>query len=342
MMDFFTIELTDLRRWMQENGYQPFQAEQIFDWVYEKGATDWGSMTNLGAPIREALAKAFRLATLKPKQHRESPDGVQKVTWALVDGSLTDTVLTPSRQGWHLTMSTQVGCPVGCAFCASGKRFVRNLQPAEVFEQFLRARQWVREQGTKEIITVGLDGMGEPLKHVKGLLAVLDGFIRVGFSPNKITIPTIGLIEGIEQLLQLKVRLNLKVGLHAPTQILRQKLVPYAKKNRLEALMTVCRRYSMQTGLPVTFDYVMIAGVNDHPDQALELAHLLKHLRCQVRLIPYNPVQGFRWQTPDKRAIKAFRTVLFGSKIPNSLIEDPGVAISAGLGQLAPRTNTER
>ena len=173
---------------------------------------------------------------------------------------------------------------------------------------------------------------------MKPLLATLEVLVdpqRIGFNPRKITISTVGIVEGISALLQARIPLNLTVGLHAPNQRLRQKLIPYAKRNRVPELMDICRRYAMQVGVPVTFDYVVLAGVNDHPDMALELAHLVKQLRCQVRVIPYNPVVGFSWQAPPKKAVKAFRSVLFGNKIANSIYEAKGSDIHAALGQLA-------
>lgn len=338
MIDFFTISVSDLRQWMLENEYPAFQAEQIFAWIYEKNVLDWNAMTNLSAPLRTALVKAFRLSTLKLVNERSNDSGVHKFSWGLIDGSVVETVLTLTRQGWHQTLSTQVGCPAACVFCASGKRFVRNLQPAEVIEQYLRAKAWAAERGSKEIIHVAFDGMGEPLKNVKSLMAAIEGLSQAGMRPNRMTVSTVGLVEGIEQLLTSRVRINLRVGLHAANQSLRQKIVPYAKRNRMDVLISVCRRYAMQTGLPVMFDYVMIAGLNDSPDQALELAHLIKQLRCQVRLIPCNPILGFKGEAPSKKAIKAFRTVLFGSKIVNALYEEQGASIVAGLGQLAVRT----
>lgn len=337
MIDFLAISLSDLRHWLIEHGFQPFQAEPIFAWVYERGVRNWKVMSNLAAPLREALAKSFRLGVLQPKRQRAGEGGVQKFLWQLIDKSHMDSVLTPSRYGWQLTVSTQVGCPVGCIFCASGKRFIRNLQPAEMIDQFLLARDWAQEQGSRTIARIAFDGMGEPLKNVKPLLAALEAFCdpqRIGFPAKKITISTVGIIEGIERLLQAQLPLQLTVGLHAPNQKLRQKLVPYAKKYRLPDLITVCRRYSMQTGQPVSFDYVLIEGFNDHPDQALELAHLVKNMRCQVRLLACHPVPGLPYRAPSKKAIKAFRSVLFGSKVPNKLEDGLGQDIGAALGQL--------
>ncbi len=339
MIDFLSISLSELRHWLVEHGHQTFQAESIFAWVYEKGIRDWKRMTNLAAPLRESLTKSFRLGVLEPKRVRAGAGGVQKFLWQLIDKSHVDSILTPSRYGWQLTMSTQVGCPVGCIFCASGKRFVRNLQPAEIIDQFLQGRDWAAQQGNRTIGRIAFDGMGEPLKNVKPLLAALEALCdpqRIGFPSKKITISTVGIIDGIERLLQAQLPLQLTVGLHAPNQKLRQKLVPYAKKYRLPELMTVCRRYSMQTGQPVSFDYVLIDGFNDHPDQALELAHLVKNMRCQIRLLACNPVPGLPYRPPSKKAIKAFRSVLFGSKVGNKLDDGLGQDIGAALGQLGP------
>ncbi len=339
MIDFLVVELADLRDWLVERGYPGFQAEQIYSWVFDKGVRDWQHMTNLSAPLREELAKGFRLTALQPRRDRAGAGGVQKFLWQLIDKNYVDSVMTPGRQGWKLSISSQVGCPAACTFCASGKRFVRNLQPAEMIDQFLQARAWVQERGARDIGHISFDGMGEPFKNTNSILTTLDVLCeRLGFPAKKITMSTVGMIEGIERLLQAQLAVNLIVGLHAGNQQLRQKLVPYAKKNKLPELMDICRRYSMQMGIPIQFDYVMIEGVNDHPDQAFELTHLIKKMRCQLRLLPFNPTPGIHFKPSSKKAIKAFRSVLFGSKIPNTLEEGKGQDIGAALGQLSPMT----
>lgn len=343
MIDFLSLSLADLRTWLLERGYPAFQAEQIFSWVYGKGARSWDGMTNLSAALREALAPAFRLQVLQPCRHRAGDDRVQKFQWQLVDKSYMESVLVPDKGGWHLSASSQVGCPGGCSFCASGKRFVRNLHTSEMVDQALQARRWIVEAGGKDINHIFFDGMGEPLKNMTALLATLEALCdrdKMQFNPKRITVSTVGVIEGIERLLDARIPVNLTVGLHASNQSLRQKVIPYAKRNRIHELLDVCRRYAAQMGVPVTFDYAMLAGFNDHPDKALELSHLVKNIRCQIRLIPYHPVPGLSWQTPGKKEIKAFRSVLFGNKVANTLYEGKGVSIGAALGQLSPKSVT--
>lgn len=339
MIDFIGVSLPDFQAWLLQRGYPAFQAVQVFAWVYGKGVRQWAGMTNLSAALREELAQAFRLESIVLQRALPSADGCHRLRWQLVDKGMVESVLEPGKGGWTLVASTQIGCPVGCIFCASGKRgFVRNLHTPEIVDQTLQARRWAQEHTGKEITAINFDGMGEPLKNVKALIEsihLLCDANLVGLRPKQLTICTSGVVEGIEQLLQLALPIQLKVGLHAPNQRLRQKLVPYAKKNRIDDLMAVCKRYAMQVGVPVILDYVMLAGVNDHPDQALELAHLVKNIRCHVRLVPHNAIPGFDGSAPGKKEIKAFRSVLFGSKVVNSLHEDPAVASGAGLGQLA-------
>lgn len=332
-IDFFTLTLDSFTLWLTERGYLAYQAEQIFRWVYVKGVTEWEGMSDIHTSLRGLLSSSFRLSSITLKSCLEE-QGRYRFTWELVDKSVVHTLLRYENQKWHLTLSSQVGCPVGCLFCASGRVFIRNMQPAELFQQYLRTKKWLAEQQNREIAQIDFDGMGEPLKNVKGFLFLLDLFARAKISYRQITVSTIGIIEGINALLQSQSRLTLKVGLHAPNQQLRQQLTPYAKKNRLDELLTICRRYSMQMGLPIFFDYTLLADFNDHADQALELAHLLKHMRCHVRLIPCNATSS-SWRAPDKRRVKAFRSVLFGSKISHSLYEERGD--SGRLGQLAPR-----
>lgn len=324
MRDFFELTTSDLTHWLLSESRSGFHADQIFQWVYAKGVRDWDMMTNLPQDLRALLAKTYKLDWLLADQIQQSKDGPIKFSWKLHDDSIIDSVLS----GKELQLSTQVGCPGKCKFCASGKKFVRNLRLGEMLDQVLRLKE------KRSIPKIRLAGMGEPFKNPTAVLALLEQLQR-WYDTDAIELSTIGIIDGITQLLERRIGVRLSVGIHAPNQRLRAKLVPYAVKNPLIKLVDLLEEYGKRFGQSITLDYVLISEVNDHPDHAFELANLIRRLRCRVRLIPYNTVPGFSWKRSSNKAIKEFRTVLFGNKIPHVIEESKGADIRAALGQLS-------
>jgi 23S rRNA (adenine2503-C2)-methyltransferase len=235
-------------------------------------------------------------------------------------------------------VSSQVGCPAKCAFCASGKNgFFRNLRPAEIVEQVVQINAWLLQKGEKVSHIVYM-GMGEPLKNydpVVQSIRLLSDPLLLNLSQRRITVSTVGIVEGIRRLALEGLKVSLVLSLHAPNQRIRIKIIPYARKYPLEDIMAAMDEYAAKTKRDITFEYILIAGVNDHPDHALELAHMLHGKQCTVNLIPYNPVAGLHLKRPDKKAVKNFRTVLFGSKVVNTCRYTKGDDIAAACGQLA-------
>ncbi len=325
MRDFFELTKTELTDWLLSEQRPAFHADQIFQWVYNKGMRRWDEMTNLNQELRALLAKNFKLDWLTSDQIQQSPaDGTIKFSWRLHDQSAVDTVLV----GRELQLSTQVGCPGKCKFCASGKKFVRNLRLGEMLDQLLLLKE------TRTIAKIRFAGMGEPLKNPTSVLALIERLLEF-YDKDAIELSTIGIIDGITQLIERRIGIKLSVGIHASNQRLRTKLVPYATKNPLLRLIDLLEEYGKRFGQAITLDYVLIAGMNDHPDHAFEFANLIRRLRARVRLIPYHPVAGFSWDKPSPKAIKEFRSILFGNKIPHVVQEPKGADIRAALGQLA-------
>jgi 23S rRNA (adenine2503-C2)-methyltransferase len=339
MIDYSDLDLETLVTWLKENDEKEFHAKQIFSWIYEKNVLSWDEMSNLSAKLREKLAKSFRLPALELVKMTESADlETYKFLWKLRDGNLIESVLICSGHRRTVCVSSQVGCPAKCAFCASGQQgFFRNLRPGEIIEQILQINKYLsaKKERVSHIVYMG---MGEPLKNyesvVKSIL-FLSNPEYLNISQRRITVSTVGVVEGIKRLSSEGLRVNLVLSLHAPNQHIRKKIIPYARKYPLEDILAAMDEYTQKTKRDITYEYVLLAGINDHPDHALELAHLLKGKQCTVNLIPYNPVPGVRLKRPEKKAIKQFRTVLFGSHIVNTCRYTKGVDIAAACGQLA-------
>lgn len=339
MKDYADWDLVEFSSWLQENGEKSFHAKQVFDWIFHKGVLSFQSMTNLSKELQEKLSKIMRLPVLKPLKMIASEDGETfKFLWALEGDKTIESVLICSGSRRTVCVSSQVGCPVRCAFCASGRQgFFRNLHPSEIVEQVIRINQWLDAKGER-VSHVVFMGMGEPLKNTKSVISAIRLLSHPDFfniSPRRITVSTVGIVEGIQQLIKEGLKVNLVFSLHAPNQEIRKKIIPYARKYPLEDILAALDTYASKTKRDITYEYILIKGINDHPDHALELAHLLKGKQCTVNLIPYNPVPGVKLQRPEKKAIKDFRSVLFGSHINNTCRYTKGVDIAAACGQLA-------
>ena len=339
MQNLCEVKIEELMEWLESQGERTFHAKQIFEWVYQKNVLEWDKMTNLGQELRLKLAKSFRLPTLGLVRVLDSDDReTYKFLWRMVDGSLVESVLICSGARRTVCVSSQVGCPAKCAFCASGKQgFIRNLRPGEIVEQVVQINGWLADRGERVSHVVYM-GMGEPLKNydpVVRSIRILSDPGMLNISQRRITVSTVGVVEGIRQLTLEDLKVNLVLSLHAPNQQVRQKIIPYARKYPLEDIMAAMDEYTKTTKRDITYEYILIAGINDHPDHAHELAHLLVGRQCTVNLIPYNPVAGLKLKRPEKKAVKQFRSVLFGSKVVNTCRYTKGDDIAAACGQLA-------
>lgn len=345
MMNFFELNREDLAAWCVSQGEREFHAQQLLNWVYQKGVTDWDLMTNLSKGLRQKLAGSIRLSVLEQVRVQSSQDcETHKFLWRLRDGSLVESVLICSGERRTVCVSSQVGCPAKCAFCASGKQgFMRNLQPAEIVEQVVQINRWLIERGERVCHVVYM-GMGEPLKNYDSVIRsirMLSHPDMLNISQRRITVSTVGIVEGIKRLTNEGLKISLVLSLHAPNQHVRMKIIPYARKYPLEDILQATDEYSEVTKRDITFEYTLLSGINDDPEHAFELAQLLRGKQCTVNLIPYNPVAGLKLQRPDKKQIKAFRTVLFGCRVPNTCRYTKGDDIAAACGQLAMQQKSE-
>ncbi len=339
MLEFCGLSYEELVTWLEDNQEKSYHARQIFSWVYEKGVKNWDEMTNLSRELRQKLAGGLLFPFIELTKITPSQDGeTVKFLWKLRDGNLVESVLIGSGARRTVCVSCQVGCPAKCAFCASGKQgFMRNLRPSEIVEQVVHINAWLMAQG-RRVSHVVYMGMGEPFKNYDAVIQsvrLLCNPQGLNISQRRITVSTVGIIEGIRRFTEEDLKISLVLSLHAPNQHIRQKIIPYARKYPLEQIMVAMEEYAKKTRRDVTYEYTLIEGINDHPDHAFELAHLLKGKQCTVNLIPYNPVQGIKLKRPDQKKIKHFRSVLFGCKIVNTCRYTKGDDVAAACGQLA-------
>ena len=333
----FTFET--LQAWLEENGEKAFRAGQIFDWIYVQGAQSFEQMTNLSKPFREKLAQSFSFPALKLVRTLESEDGETiKFLWELADGKKVESVLIMSSSRRTVCVSCQVGCPARCAFCASGKEgLLRNLSTGEIVEQVLHIDRYLKAKGER-VCHIVFMGMGEPMENYEAVVEAISIFNHpkaFTISQRRITVSTVGVVEGIDKLAKEDLSVNLVLSLHAPNQHLRKKIIPYARKYPLEEILMAMERYARETKRDITYEYTLLADLNDAPEHAEELADLLSGKQCTVNLIPYNPVDGLRLRRPAKEAIEDFRAILVDAGINTTWRYTKGKDIAAACGQLA-------
>src|SRR5579862_7209655 len=339
MISFHSLSQEECADALTNEGEKPFRAKQIFQWVYGRREIDWDKMTNLGGTLREKLKGLFSLSTLKSRRTLQSKDEETiKFLWELSDGKLVESVLILSSDRRTVCVSSQVGCPARCAFCASGKEgLVRNLSAEEIFEQVYEIDRYLHQKGER-VSHVVFMGMGEPFENYDNVLKAIRLLIdplRLNLSQRRITISTVGVIEGIHRLTQEDVHVNLVLSLHAPNQHIRKKIIPFARKYPLEEILMAMDDYAEETKRDITFEYTLIAGINDAESHARELAALLRGKQCTVNLIPYNPVEGLRLARPDKSRVSRFRDCLEAAGISTTWRYTKGEDIAAACGQLA-------
>lgn len=330
------LSLEALQALMKDLGQPRFRAEQLHHWLYVKCARDFESMHNLAKGFRDSLAEQFQVGVLKLVTQQTSSDGTVKYLFECPDGQRIESVLMHFTESgrYSLCVSTQVGCAVNCQFCATGQMgFKRNLTVAEIVDQYLFAQHL----SGQEIRNIVFMGQGEPLLNMENLLPAIECLntsAEVGM--RHITVSTAGIVPGIDQLAAQQWPLVLALSLHAPTDDLRQSIMPITKRWSIAELMRAVRAYIGETGRRVTIEYTLMAGLNDQPEHADGLGALLRTLKCNINLIPYNPTSSDdRFQRPAMSKMQAFAARLerYGKKV--TLRTTRGDDIAAACGQLA-------
>jgi len=339
MQEICSFTLEELKNWIVQNGEKPFRAAQVFDWIYAKDALSFDQMTNLSKDFRSKLASHFAFPVIKLLRTQESEDlETIKFLWELPDQKKVESVLILSGDRRTVCISCQVGCPARCAFCASGKEgLMRNLSPAEIIEQVLHINRYLKQKGERVSHLVFM-GMGEPLENYDAVVKAIQIFNlyeAFNISQRRITVSTVGVVEGIHRLAKEELAVNLVLSLHAPTQHIRKKIIPYARKYPLEEILMAMDSYARETKRDITYEYTLLAGINDHSEHAKELSQLLSGKQCTVNLIPYNPVDGLNLRRPEKEKIELFREILESAGINTTWRYTKGKDIAAACGQLA-------
>lgn len=360
--DLLTLTLPQLQQWFVERGEPAFRAKQVYSWLYQHLSTDFAEMTNLPQALRHRLAEEACIGghqmIVRSELHSKD-DRTRKILLELADGKLIESVLMlyppSSESGARATVcvSTQAGCAFGCTFCATGQMgFDRHLSAGEIvaqvlyFARELRAAPWTaaglpESKPIDHITNIVLMGMGEPLHNYDNVLRALrilnspDGF---NLGARHMTVSTVGLVPAIRKLSQEPLQVNLAISLHAPTDELRSQTMPVNKKYPLKEVLAACQDYIAATGRQVTFEYVLLAGVNDTPEHAHQLGELLAPLKqfAHVNCIPVNATSA-DYRPPGGDAIRTFRDILFEHAVSNTVRAERGDDIAAACGQLRTR-----
>ena len=334
--DIAELERPELESALEERGHARFHARQIFGWIYRRGVTEAGAMTDLSRELRATLAREFILTTPTLAHRETSADGTEKFLLRLADGRHIESVFIPDTPAMTFCISTQVGCAMACAFCLTGKMgLVRNLTAAEIVGQVRVLAGALDMRDTR--FNIVLMGMGEPLHNydetMKALRILADehGF---DMSPRRVTLSTVGLLPALERLAKEPVMPNLAISLHAPTDLQRGELVPINRKYGVGDIVEACKRFPLKKRSRITFEYVLLAGVNDSPQDARRLAKLVAGVKSKVNLIPLNAAAGIPFERPSDAAIDRFAKILADHGVPVSVRKSRGRDIRAACGQL--------
>ena len=333
--DLKSMSIDELENLLMSMGEQKFRAKQIFQWLHEKRVCSFDEMTNLSKSLREKLAEETKISNLKIVEKLESQkDGTSKYLFALDNDNVIESVLMRYSYGNAVCVSTQAGCRMGCAFCASTLNGLEyNLLAGEMLSQVYKIQEDIGER----ISSIVLMGSGEPLDNydnaVKFIKLVNSGN-GLGIGQRHITLSTCGLADGIDRLREENLQITLAVSLHAPNDEIRNRIMPVSKKYNMERLLTACKNYSDFTKRRITFEYAMIRGVNDSTENALELASRLKNMLCHINLIPVNDVKERNFVKSNEETIQNFASVLNSKGIETTIRRKLGSDINAACGQL--------
>ena len=329
----FTLE--ELKKAIVEIERLPYRAEQIFSWLYQRGAQDFSEMSNIPKAFRDRLEQSYYISTLGLSEHLKAADGTEKFLFELSGGNFIETVLIYAKHRKTICLSTQVGCKFACAFCASGRRgFVRNLTPSEIINQIMFLQHNLKHKITNYVFM----GMGEPLDNLKNVtkaIVIMNNPKGMDIGARRIAISTCGIISGIQKLKDLGLQVNLSVSLHATNNKLRNELMPINRCYPLEKLIKACENFINKTGRIIALEYILIRDKNDSLKDADRLASIAKRLKAKVNLIPYSTIPNLNLQSTQTRNIDILMKRLIKRGVSVTLRESKGADIRAACGQLA-------
>ena len=335
---FFNLLPEEFENTLASWKWPKFRAKQIIKWVYENLAADPDQMTNLSKRDRQELRDRVVFTEAEVVRSQESSDGTRKLLLHWPDGNVAETVLIPDGDRQTVCLSSQKGCPVGCRFCASGmKGLGGNLSAGQIVEQVFAINKILGAPLVNHLVIMG---MGEPLANYEQVIKairILHDPLGFNIGARKITLSTVGVPLKIKQLAKEGLPINLAISLHAPHEGLRRELIPWAKHFPLEEVLEAARFYFDKTGREITLEYILLAGVNDRPTEARELARVCKTLRANVNLIRYNPVEGLEYDRPSNESVMRFQEILREAGVNTHVRKSRGSDIDAACGQLRRR-----
>ena len=342
--DLSELDPIELEEALHACGHERFHARQLYRWIYKRGITDFGRMTDLSRSMRDQLPDEFSLTTPTIVGDDTSVDGTRKFVLELADAQRIEAVFIPDTPAMTFCISTQVGCAMACGFCLTGKMgLVRHLTAGEIAGQ---VRVLAGATGMLDHpFNIVLMGMGEPLHnydHTMKALRMLHAEHGLAVSPRRVTLSTVGIVPGLERLAREPLMPNLAVSLHATTDEQRTALVPPNRKYPLASILEACRRFPLKKRSRITFEYVMLAGVNDSPEDARRLAKLLAGIKSKVNLIPLNPAPGIPYERPSDERVDRFAQILADRHLTVSVRKSRGRDIRAACGQLIVEGGTKK
>ncbi len=333
-LNFGDLSPSDIAELISGFNERPYRANQLTNWVYKKNASSFDEMSDLSLSFREKLKQNLTLNfPVSLVENKTSKDGTKKYLFILHDGEKIESVLIPEKGRKTLCVSSQVGCAIGCTFCLTGrvgKR--RNLSPSEIVGQFLKVRDM-----EEKVTNIVFMGMGEPLDNINNLIKSLEILIDqnfIGFSKRRITVSTSGLVPQIKELGK-SISVNLSISLNAPSDRLRNEIMPINKRYPIEELLKATKEYPQPRRKFITFEYVLLKGINDSNQDAVSLGELLRGMKCKVNLIPFNEANPLPYKTPDRETVLNFQEILSGFGINVKIRKNRGRDILGACGQLA-------
>lgn len=341
-MDILSMTFDELSQAFKENSIQGFRAKQVWEWLHKHQVLDYDEMTNLPKTLRDDLKEKFPIICCSFVGKQVASDGTAKMLYSLPDGDYVECVVMKYKYGYTICVSSQVGCKMGCAFCASTLGgFKRSLSPGEILSQVYIAQREIGER----ISHIVLMGMGEPLDNfdnVMRFITLVTDEKGINLSMRNISLSTCGVVPKIEDLLKKHLQLTLSISLHAPNDKIRSSIMPINKRYNIDELLSMCRRYTNETSRRISFEYAMLSGVNDSDDCARELAGRLKGMLCHVNLIPVNEVEESPFKPSSPERVKRFTEILEKNGVTATVRRKLGSDIDASCGQLRLKQNKGR
>ena len=334
-IDIKSLNYDELADYIVSIGEKKFRAAQLYSWMHEKLACSYDEMTNISDKLKKVLKENTLYTCLEPVRVQESQiDGTKKYLFRLYDGNLIESVFMRYHHGNSVCISSQVGCKMGCRFCASTLNgCVRNLEPSEMLDQIYRIQSLTGERVSNIVIM----GSGEPMDNydnVVKFLGLINSDKGLNISQRKITVSTCGLVPRIKQLAELKLQITLAISLHAPNDELRKTMMPIAYTYSIEQIMDACRYYLSQTARRISFEYSLVKGVNDSPECARQLIKLVHGMNCHINLIPVNPIKERDYEQSEKNSIHNFKEILEKAGVNVTIRREMGRDIDGACGQL--------